>query len=145
MARRYLLDVNVLIALSSDDHIHHRKAHQWRHTIRGEQWGTCLFTEAGYLRFTTNPARNSHQVSFAEAIDVLDEIARQPGYCYWPITENSTVLTAPLASRIFGHQQITDTCLLGLAIKEGGVLVTFDRGLKYMAGAEFARNLLVIE
>jgi hypothetical protein len=35
--------------------------------------------------------------------------------------------------------------LLGLAIKEDGVLVTFDRGLKYMAGPEFSRNLLVLD
>jgi toxin-antitoxin system PIN domain toxin len=144
LARRYLLDVNVLIALSSDEHVHHRKAHQWLHSIQRERWGICPFTEAGYLRFTTNPVRNSH-VSFAEAIDVLDEITKQPGYSYWPITESWTALTAPFASRIFGHQQITDACLLGLAIKEDGVLVTFDRGLKYMAGAEFARNLQVIE
>jgi hypothetical protein len=32
-----------------------------------------------------------------------------------------------------------------MAIKEGGVLVTFDRALKFLAGAEFTRNLLVLE
>jgi predicted nucleic acid-binding protein len=40
---------------------------------------------------------------------------------------------------------VTDAYLLGLAIREDGVLVTFDRGLRYMAGAEFSRNLLVLE
>ena len=35
--------------------------------------------------------------------------------------------------------------LLGLAIRENGVLVTFDRHLKHLAGAEFAVNLLVLQ
>jgi uncharacterized protein len=78
-------------------------------------------------------------------IAVLDHLTKKPGYCFWPITESWPTLTAPFADRIFGHQQVTDAYLLGLAIKADGVLVTFDRGLKYMAGAEFSRNLLVLE
>jgi predicted nucleic acid-binding protein len=54
-------------------------------------------------------------------------------------------LTARFAARISGHQQITDAYLLGLAIKEKGVLVTFDKGIQYMAGAEFSQNVLLIE
>ena len=54
-------------------------------------------------------------------------------------------LTVPFASRIFGHQQVSDAYLLGLAIKENGILVTFDRGLKYLAGPDFARNLLILD
>jgi len=68
-----------------------------------------------------------------------------PGYWYWEIDDSWVTLTARFAARIVGHQQVTDAYLLGLAIKEDGVLVTFDRGLKYMAGAEFSRNLLVLE
>jgi hypothetical protein len=40
---------------------------------------------------------------------------------------------------------VTDAFLLGLAIREDGELVRFDRGLKYMAGSEFRRNLSVLE
>jgi hypothetical protein len=39
---------------------------------------------------------------------------------------------------------VTDAYLLGLAIKEEGVLVTFDKGIQYMAGAEFGRHVLVL-
>jgi hypothetical protein len=69
------------------------------------------------------------------------------GYRYWKIDDNEdwVTLTAQFAARIFGHQQVTDAYLLGLAIKENGVLVTFDRGIKYMAGAEFSRNVLVLD
>jgi predicted nucleic acid-binding protein len=40
---------------------------------------------------------------------------------------------------------VTDAYLLGMAIKEGDILVTFDRGLRYMAGPEFSTNLLILE
>jgi predicted nucleic acid-binding protein len=94
---------------------------------------------------TTNPKASLGAVDFTQAIAVLDQLTKKPGYCFWAITESWPALTAPFADRIFGHQQVTDAYLLGLAIKEDGVLVTFDRGLKYMAGAEFSRNLLVLE
>jgi len=40
---------------------------------------------------------------------------------------------------------MTDAYLLGLAIKEKGVLVTFDKGIRLMAGVEFSRNVLLLE
>jgi len=43
---------------------------------------------------------------------------------------------------IGGHQKITDVYLLGLAVRQGGKLVTFDRGIsgKAVIGAD-ARHL----
>ena len=67
------------------------------------------------------------------------------GYWYWEIRESWTTLTAPFAVRISGHQQVTDAYLLGLAIKEDGVLVTFDKGLRYLAGPQFAANVLILQ
>jgi hypothetical protein len=29
-------------------------------------------------------------------------------------------------------------------VKEKGILVTFDKGIRYLAGAEFSQNLLVL-
>jgi hypothetical protein len=85
------------------------------------------------------------QCTTAEAADILRELATRPGYCYWPITDSWNTLTAPFADRIFGHQQVMDAYLLGLAIKNDGVLVTFDKAIRFLAGAEFSRNLLVLE
>ncbi len=44
-----------------------------------------------------------------------------------------------------GHQQMTDASLLGLAVKENGVLVTTDRGIGYPAGPRYRHNLLLLE
>jgi uncharacterized protein len=145
LARKYLLDLNVVVALTDDEHEHYASAHRWFDTLRGESWGTCPLSDAGYIRLATSPAARIGSGSFTSAIAVLADLARRPGYCFWPITESWAELTAPFSSRIFGHQQVTDAYLLGLAIKEDGVLATFDKGIRYMAGAEFTRNVLVLQ
>ncbi len=63
---------------------------------------------------------------------------------YWAIVDSWATITAPCSARIFGHQQVTDAYLLGLAIKEHGVLVTFDSGIRVLAGSEYGRNLRVL-
>ena len=54
-------------------------------------------------------------------------------------------LAKPFQERLFGHQQITDAYLLGLAVRESGVLVTLDKAIRYMAGPKYAKHLLVLE
>jgi hypothetical protein len=140
-----LLDVNVLIALLEPGHGFFEKAQAWFKSSGKDNWGICPLTEIGFVRITTNPSFNPGPRTHEEAVFILRELANRPGYRYWPLTESWTVLTAPFAARISGHRQVTDAYLLGLAIKENGVLVTFDRGLKYLAGTEFSRNLAILE
>lgn len=139
---KYLLDVNVLIALADPRHMHHRLVMEWFGT-GGRDWGVCAFSEAGFLRVTTNPKLGTR--SLEEAAIVLAGLASYRGYRFWPISSGWTTLSAPFASQIFGHQQITDAYLLGLAVKENGVLVTLDKAIRYMAGPRYAKHLLVLE
>lgn len=145
MTRRNLLDLNVLIALSEPAHCHYPMAAEWLDTSSKGNWGVCPLTEIGFVRVTTSPSFRPVPRSHQQASAILAEFANRPGYRYWPMTESWAALTAPFGDRIFGHQQVTDAYLLGLAIREDGVLVTFDRGLRFLAGAEFSRNLFVIQ
>lgn len=147
MIRRNLVDLNVLIALTDSEHIHRQKAERWFLSEGKDNWGLCPLTEAGFIRITTNPAMQRSAITLDRAIAVLQALRAHPGYRYWPITdaENWIAVTATFAGRISGHQQVTDAYLLGMAIKENGVLVTFDRGLRYMAGPQYSRNLLILE
>jgi uncharacterized protein len=145
MIRRTLLDVNVLIALLEPEHDFFAMAQEWFRSSGRDNWGVCPITEIGFVRITTNPSFYPGPRTNEEAAFVLLELADRPGYRYWPLTESWATLTAPFAARITGHQQITDAYLLGMAIKEDGILVTFDRGLKYLAGPQFSRNLLILE
>jgi uncharacterized protein len=145
MTRRTLLDVNVLIALLEPGHEFFQRAQEWFRSSGKDNWGICPLTEIGFVRITTNPSFYPGPRTHQQATSALAELAERPGYRYWPLTDGWATLTAPFAVRITGHQQVTDAYLLGMVIKEDGVLVTFDRGLKYLAGAEFSKNLLVIE
>ena len=139
--RRHLLDVNVLVALTAEDHVHHELVSRW-FDAPGLQWGVCPFTEAGFLRVTTNPKIGMHTME--EATEVLVALAEHPGFSFWPIGTGWTTLTAPFRRRIFGHQQVTDAYLLGLAIQADGILVTMDKAIQYLAGAQFSDNLLIL-
>ncbi len=143
MIRKSLLDVNVLIALSDPEHIHHQEARKWLTSAGRGNWALCPITETGFLRVTTNPAFRPGPRTLEQAIAILQTLKGICDYC--PIDESWVILTARFASRIRGHQQVTGAYLLGLAIRESRVLVTFDRGFKLMAGDEFRDNLLVLE
>ena len=83
--------------------------------------------------------------SSPEAIGALCTGLDQSDHEFWPddisITDEALFDHSP----ILGPNQITDVYLLGLAVKNGGRLVTFDRGLplKAVRGAE-ARHLIVL-
>jgi toxin-antitoxin system PIN domain toxin len=140
---RYLPDVNVLLALTDMSHTHHAKATDWFNSAGRHDWGMCSLTESGFLRLTTNPRVGARSV--AEASQALAILIGHPGYRFWPIQENWTTLAAPFVERVFGHQQITDSYLLGLAVKEGGILVTADKALRYLAGPKYGSHVLLLE
>ena len=145
MIRKHLLDLNVLIALVDSAHQHYQKAQNWFISSGKYRWGLCPLTEAGFLRVTTNPAYRPKPRTFGESIAILQILKGHTNYWFWEIDKSWVELTAPFAARIFGHQQVTDAYLLGLAIKEKAVLVTFDKGIQGMADAEFSRNVLLLE
>jgi toxin-antitoxin system PIN domain toxin len=136
----YLLDVNVLIALLDEEHIHHPVVTEWFDTP-GLQWALCPFTEAGLLRHMTRP--NIGDLNMEEATAMLAQLTREPGYHYQPMTADWPTLCGEFFKRIFGHRQITDAYLLGLAVREGMVLTTFDRAILFLAG-ERKKNVLIL-
>jgi toxin-antitoxin system PIN domain toxin len=132
-----------LIALTDKKHVFHAKVVRWFEVSGHRDWGVCAFTGAGLVRLLTNPKIASFSVE--EASDLLAALTDHPGYHFWPITDDWATLASPFIERVFGHQQITDAYLLGLAIKEGGVLVTMDAAIKYLAGARYADHVLLLE
>lgn len=139
---KYLLDVNVLIALTQSDHAHHKVVTQW-FDLPGLDWGMCAFSEAGFVRVSTNPKVGNLTVE--EATEILVSLAAHSSHRFWPIAASWTSVTAPFSERIFGHKQITDAYLLGLAINENGILVTLDKRIQYLAGPQYSRHVLVLE
>jgi toxin-antitoxin system PIN domain toxin len=136
-----LLDVNVLVAILDEDHVHHKAATRWFGTPR-LPWAICALAEAGLLRYMTRPRAGS--LSMEEATALLAQLKQEPGYHFQPISADWLVLSAPFFKRLFGHNQVTDAYLLGLAIHEGLVLATFDRAFLHLAGAH-KQHVLVLD
>ena len=147
MTRRNLLDLSVVLALAEPGTERNRKAHEWLNTVGWDSCGICSLTERDFVYVFSNPAVRPQPDGLLLATAILGTWKGYSVFFRWPMPSELSWadLTARFAFRIYGHRQITDALLLGLAIKEGGVLVTFDRGLRYLAGPEFSKNLLVLE
>lgn len=122
-----LLDVNVLLALSWDQHIHHQAAHSLFAELDG--WSTCPVTETGLLRLLLTEQVVGRKVSGGEALGQLDAMRRVPG---WSFLEDSTSLAAPIIDTrvLMGRRQVTDLHLVNLAAANESRLATFDAALR---------------
>ena len=128
-----LLDVNLLVALFSPDHVHHDLAHDWFEHNRSRGWATCPITENGFVRVLANPASQSG-ISRAQALIAgLKKFCASPHHHFW---KDEVSLTDPAlfdAAFLRGYRQLTDVYLLGLVKKMGGRLATFDRTIPWKA------------
>jgi toxin-antitoxin system PIN domain toxin len=141
---RALFDTNVLIAVLDNDHVHHRNAHEWWAANGSAGWATCPLTENGVARITSQP-RYKNPITPVFAIELLIEQVGRTDHVFWPDDVTLRDLSLFDLDRIRGPNQITDVYLLGLAVRNGGRLVTFDRSIPLAAvrGAE-PRHLVVI-
>ena len=125
----HLLDVNLLIALTWPNHAHHAAAHTWFAAHQVEGWATCPLTQCGFVRVSMNPKIRPAAVSTREVIDALRELLAHPNHVFWlddvPFSDGTLVPH----DMVIGHQQVTDAYLIGLAVRYGGRLATFDRAL----------------
>ena len=53
--RRALLDVNVLIALHDEQHVHHEAAARWFIDQARHGWASCPLTQNGCIRIMSQP------------------------------------------------------------------------------------------
>ena len=141
---RFLLDVNVLVALAFPTHVSHQTAHSWFHRQTDCLWATCPLTQAGFLRvasFTLGGSRDAIRLAMAG----LERDCRNPHHEYWPVEVDLRDLTDSLRSRLIGAKQITDMQLLMLAHGHRGQLATFDTGIRELAsGTRFSSSVLVL-
>lgn len=137
----HLADVNVLLALLWPRHEGHRAAHAWFADEGARAWATNPLTQLGVLRLLTNPAVTQAAVSADAALSLLLDASRHQGHEFWPL--NGNLIAGMNAVRIRGHRQWTDAALLRHAQEHGGVLVTFDSGVKELA-SDSARSVLVL-
>jgi len=127
-----LLDVNALVALAWDSHVHHAAVRRWFGARGAAGWATCPVTESGFVRVSANPRVLPHPIGVAAARDVLGALRRVGTHRFVPDDVSLTDADVP---PVAGYRQVTDAHLLSLARRHGLPLVTFDRALGTLAGA----------
>ena len=122
---RALLDVNVLIALHDQDHVHHTLAAQWLSSHIRQGWASCPLTQNGCLRIMAQPAYPNAQ-PMSVLLQMLQRSVHSKAHQLW--SDDISLLDAARFehTHLHGHRQLTDAYLLGLAVKNDGCLVTFD-------------------
>jgi toxin-antitoxin system PIN domain toxin len=131
--RPYLLDINVLLALTWPSHVLHSQAQEWFVRNRAAGFRTCPLTEIGFVRISSNPSFTSQAVSPPAAMSLLKRITSMSGHEFWP-DDLEVSRAIPVDLPLADHRQITDAHLVALAASRGGVLATLDRGVLAVAG-----------
>jgi hypothetical protein len=139
----YLLDVNLLLALTDPMHIHHKSAHHW-FVEKGQQaWATCPLTENGFIRIASHPNYPNRPGDVAAVLAIFRQLREAPGHRFWP--DDISILQILESDLIVTHAQITDVYLLGLAVHKRGKLATLDQRIPVNAvrGGRKALELII--
>ena len=124
---RFLLDINVLIALIDPAHVQHDRAHVWFAGRGQKAWATCPITENGVLRIVGHPRYPNSPGSPAAVAELLSAFRQLPGHAFWADDLSVFDRKHVSAARLLDSAHVTDSYLLALAQAHGGHLATFDR------------------
>lgn len=125
-----LLDVNALVALAWDSHVHHAAMRAWFGARAERGWATCPLTESGFVRVSSNPKVLPSAIGVEDARGVLAALRAADGHRF--LTDDVSLSDADVP-RLTGHRQVTDAHLLVLARRHATSLLTFDAGIVALA------------
>lgn len=136
-----LLDVNALVALGWDTHIHHVAIRRWFASNSARGWATCPITESGFVRVSSNPKVLPSPIGTATARQVLAQLRGVGSHRF--LNDDVSMVDADVPATS-GHRQVTDAHLLTLARRRSVRLVTFDSGLAVLGGDRDVELLTVL-
>ncbi len=142
---RFLLDVNVLIALMDPAHVQHDRAHEWFGRFGKRAWASCPLTENGVLRIVGHARYPNSPGTPAAVAELMATFLAHPGHAFWPDAVTLLDRQRVDAARLLDSAQVTDSYLLALAASHGGKLATFDRQLVADAVMNGQRSLHLIQ
>ena len=122
---KYLLDVNVLVAVCVDEHEFHERVASWMNaSARGGQSEllTCAVTEMGFLR--TLVQAEPYGFTIEQGKDLLSQLKSSKEFHFRFLADDLGL--AQLPRWVKGPKQITDGHLLGLARAHGAEMATLD-------------------
>lgn len=116
----FLLDANVLIALTALEHVHHERVSRWAAGVR--HFALCPIIEGALIRFAVHLG-----ASPTAALQSLRLVRERSGYEFWP--DSLSYADADL-HHVRGHRQVTDAYLASMVgARPETRLATLDEGL----------------
>ena len=116
----FLLDANVLIALTVREHVHHERVTRWAAGV--QRFALCPVVEGALIRFAVRLG-----ATVAEARQSLRLVRDRKGYEFWP---DSLSYADVNLDHVRGHRQVTDAYLASLAgSRSDARLATLDEAL----------------
>ncbi len=122
---RFLLDVNLLLALGLAEHERHARAAAWARSHRGGELLTCAITEIGFIRVACQAAAYGYTVADAKELLRRLRAAESPRFGF----VGDEVAADGLPGWVRGAGQVTDGHLIALAAAHGAKLATLDAGI----------------
>ena len=141
---RYLLDVNILIALVDPAHVQHEEVHEWFGRVGRTSFATCPITENGLLRIVGHPKYPNSPGPPSTVASALAAIRSLPGHAFWPDSISLADSSFVDASLLSSHSRVTDSYLLALARANKGQLATLDHKLATEVVPEGKASLALI-
>jgi toxin-antitoxin system PIN domain toxin len=120
---KYLLDVNMLVALGHTLHVHHARAEWWLKSVapKAEGLATCAITELGFVRVSVQTGLQPDVATAAKALASL-KASSPVGIELWP----DAIGVDKLPRYVKKPADLTDGHLLELARANGAQFVTLD-------------------
>jgi len=96
------------------------------------------------VRILCNPRFAGGEFDTNEGLAMLSALTQLSNHQFWPLDLPFAEVAKRFPGRLHGHQQVTDAYLLSLAMNRKGKLVTLDRSIRALTGAEYKEHLLVL-
>jgi predicted nucleic acid-binding protein len=122
---KYLLDVNVLVALGLLDHVFHQRVAIWVQSSdprNGRELLTCPITELGFVRVLSQASQ--YRITVSQAKSLLSQLKKSNALKLGFLADDHDASRLPAWVRTGG--QTTDGHLLELARAHGALLATLD-------------------
>lgn len=126
----YLPDVNILIALLDENHIHHRRATRWFLAEAQNDWLSSPTTQNGVIRVMSGSKYGPTSFPPAAVMEQLRTLMEETAHTF--VADDATLLDPRSIDQagLRHSKQITDTYLLTLAVSHRAHLATMDDRLR---------------
>lgn len=142
-----LIDINVWLAMTWDQHPQHRAAVRWRQSEHDARFLFCRLTMLGFLRLLTNQSvMGDSSVTLDGALQIYDQWTQDPQVSVAPEPRGTEDLFRLALSPLSGQRAtkaIADCYLVAFAGAAGARVATFDKGLAATAKLQDVPVMLI--